>query len=78
MKTIQNKVDNYIQQLEKVQNIALQTILLIWRTTQVKRLQKKAATAPIKYTLNHFCELASLQLHKLKLSHSLRQKTVQA
>ena len=64
-KTIRNGVKKQLTRLDKVQNIALRTILQVWRTTPIQIMQREAATAPIEHTLDHLCELASLRLHKL-------------
>lgn len=77
-KTIWNSVEGQLKHLDKVQNIALRTILPVWRTTPIQIMQREAATAPIEHTLDHLCELASLRLHKLEPRHPLRLRTKKA
>lgn len=77
-KTIRNGVEGQLKRLDKVQNIALRTILPVWRTTPIRIMQREAATSPIEYTLDHLCELASLRLHKLEPRHPLRLRTKKA
>ena len=70
-KNIRNGVEGQLTRLDKVQNIALRTILPVWRTTPIQIMQQEAATAPIEHTFDHLCELASLRLHKLEPRHPL-------
>lgn len=70
-KTIRNGVEGQQVQLDKVQNIALRTILPVWRTTPIQIMQREAATAPMEHTLNYLCELASFRLRKLEPRHPL-------
>ncbi len=77
-KSVRSGVEGQLKRLDKVQNIALRTILPVWRTTPIKIMQREAATPPIEYTLDHLCQLASLRLHKLKPRHPLRVRTKKA
>lgn len=51
-KTIWNSVEGQLTRLDKVQNIALRTILPVWRTTPIQIMQREAATALIEHTLD--------------------------
>lgn len=51
-KTIRNGVDGQLKRLDNVQNIALRTILPIWRKIPIKIMQREAGTPPIEYTLD--------------------------
>lgn len=62
---IRNGVEGHLNRLNKIQKIALRTILTAWRTTPITIMQREAATSPIEYTLDHLCKLASARLHKL-------------
>lgn len=77
-KTVRNGVEGQLNRLDKVQNVALRTILPVWRTTPIRIMQREAATPPIEYTLDHLCELVSLRLHKLEPRHPLRLRTKKA
>ncbi len=41
-------------------------------------MEREAATAPIEYTLDHLCKLASLRLQNLELRHPLCLKIKKA
>lgn len=71
-KVIRNGVEGHLSRLNKVQNIALRTILPVWQTTPTTILQREAATPPIEYTLDHLCKLAAIRLHRLEPRHLLR------
>lgn len=77
-KIVQNRIQGLCKKLDKAQNIALKTILPTWRTTPIRVLQREAATAPIRHTINYLCELASLRLHKLEPKYPLRIRTKRA
>lgn len=77
-KIVQNRIQGLCEKLDKAQNIALKAILPAWKTTTTKILQREAATPPIRHTMNHLCELASLRLHKLEPKHPLRMRTKRA
>ena len=64
-KAIRNGVE-HLNRLNKVQNIALCTILPVWRTTPITIMQREAATPLIEHNLDHLCKLASVRLHKLE------------
>ncbi len=70
--TIQNGMDNNCKKLNNAQNAAMCAILLVWKTTTIAVLWRKAATLPIHHTLDYLCELAALWLHKLEPQHLLR------
>ncbi len=53
-----------LTRLDKVQNIALRTMLPVWRTTSIQIMEREAATAPIEHTLDHLGKLALLRLQK--------------
>ena len=77
-KVIRNGVEGHLSRLNKVQNIALRTILPVWWTTPITIMQREAATPPIEHTLDHLCKLAAIQLHKLEPRHPLRLRTKNA
>ena len=71
---IRNGVEWHLNRLNKVQNIALCTILPVWRTTPITIMQREAATPPIKHALDHLCKPAAIQLHKLEPRHPFRPR----
>lgn len=74
-KTIRNRINSYLKKLDNVQNDAFHAILLVWKTTPVKIMQKEAVTPPIRYTFDYLCELVLLRLHRLELQHPVRLRT---
>ncbi len=77
-RTIHNKINANCDKLNKAQNIALRTILPVWKTVPIHIFQRKVATPPIHHTLDYLCKLAALRLHKLKARHLLCLKTKHA
>lgn len=77
-KNIRSGVGGQLTRLDKVQNIALHTTLAVWGTTSIQIMRQEAATAPMKHTLDHLCELASLRLHKLEPRHPFCLRTKKA
>ena len=76
--TIHNKVNAHCDKLNKAQNIALCTILPVWKTVLIHILQREVATPSIHHTLDYLCKLTALRLHKLEARHPLRLKTKHA
>lgn len=75
---IQNGVDGHCRKLDKSQNVALCTIIPVWKTTPVKILQREVATPPIHHSLDYLCELSGIRMHRLESKHPLRRKTKNA
>ncbi len=56
-KANRNGVQEQLKRLDKVQNIALRTILPVWNTILIQIMQLEAATAPIQHTFDHCASL---------------------
>ncbi len=77
-KTIRNEVDGHLKKLDEAQNVALRSILPVWKTTPIKIMQKEAATLLIEHTLNYLYELESPPLHRLEPRHPIWLRTKNA
>ncbi len=68
-RTIQNSMEGLCTKLDKIQNITLRAVFLVWKTILISILQKKAGTPPVHHTLDYLCKMAAIRLLRLEPRH---------